>query len=156
MTFFLAMNFYAQENKRLNRPLYSLPKIMEPQNHSEVQLAARDSTKKSRSNPRSDLPNLDERKKTVPLETANTLLATEKGLFKIAHNGSNKPLWTEGAVKQILPVKNFVSSAQNSDLEKSSQNFYFITDKGILFSQDLENFELRNSGLPTLVMKKFD
>ena len=156
MTFFLAMNFYAQENERLNRPLYSLPKIMESQNHSEAQLAARDSTKKSRSNPRSDLPNLDERKKTVPLETANTLLATEKGLFKIAHNGSNKPLWIEGAVKQILPVKNFVSSAQNSDLEKSSQNFYFITDKGILFSQDLENFELRNSGLPTFVMKKFD
>ncbi|MDE5775849.1 MAG: hypothetical protein K2H67_03100, partial [Treponemataceae bacterium] len=132
MTFFLAMNLFAQENERLNRPLYSLPKIVEPQNNSEAQIVAKDSAKKSRGNSKLDLPNLDERKKTVPLETANTLLATEKGLFKITNNGSRAALWSEGAVRQILPVKKFVNDEQNSALEKSSQNFYFITDKGIL------------------------
>ena len=155
MTFFLAMNSFAQENERLNRPLYSLPKIVEGQN-SEAQVAARNSTKKSRGNSKSDLPNLNERKKTVSLETANTLLATEKGLFKISHNGSKIALWDKGEVRQILPIKNFSNNTLNPNFENSSQNFYFITDKGILFSQDLENFETRNSGLPTFVMKKFD
>lgn len=150
------MHFFAQENERLNRPLYSLPKIVEPQNQPETHLAAKNSAKKSRSNPKSNLPDLDEIKKTVSQETADTLLATEKGLFKIAHNGSRKPLWTEGAVTYILPVNNFVNGAENAALENAPHHFYFITDKGIVFSQDLEQFELRNSGLPTFVMKQFD
>lgn len=115
--------FFAQEDYYESKPLYSLPKIIEPQKDNAV------------------LVNKNATIKRVQIEeTKNTLLATEGGLKKINANGKQTTLWKDGSVQQILPVENA---------------FYFITSKGILYTSDLQNFELRNNGLPTYIIKKF-
>ncbi|MCR5495329.1 MAG: hypothetical protein K6F15_06785 [Treponema sp.] len=83
-------------------------------------------------------------------ETKNFLVASSKGLFKISPANSAMPLWTEGSVEQILRTEMLGEDG------KIIENWYFRTSKGILFSSDLENFELRNEGLPVLTLKRYD
>ncbi len=120
----LSAGFYAQTDSFESKPLYSLPKIIEPQRDAAPVVAKKSATIKR-----------------VQIEgTKNTLLAAESGLKKINPNGKQSFLWKEGSVQQILPVEN---------------SFYFVTSKGILYTSDLQNFELRNEGLPTYIIKKF-
>ena len=83
-------------------------------------------------------------------EGKNYLIASDKGLFKVLPNDSVVPLWTEGSVEQILRAE-----IKDENLN-SKEIWYFRTSKGILFSQDLQNFELRNDGLPFLTIKDYD
>lgn len=128
LAFAAAAGIYAQDDYYESKPLYSLPKIIDGQN------AIAKKTSPIEENTSATI------KRVQIDETKNTLLATENGLKKINANGKQTTLWKEGAVQQILPVEN---------------SFYFITSKGILYTSDLQNFELRNNGLPTYIIKKF-
>lgn len=83
-------------------------------------------------------------------ETKSFLVASSKGLFKINSVNSSLPLWVQGAVEQVLRTETLGEDG------KIIENWYFRTSKGILFSSDLENFELRNEGLPVLTLKRYD
>ncbi|MDE5897654.1 MAG: hypothetical protein K2H09_00035 [Treponemataceae bacterium] len=83
-------------------------------------------------------------------ETKAFLAGSSRGLFKITSGNSALPLWTDGAVEQI------VRTEIPSEDGKFHEVWYFRTDKGILFSSDLEHFELRNEGLPFLTLKSYD
>ncbi len=122
------LQLFAQEEYYETKPLYSLPKIIDGQNA----IAKKTSTQEENSNATIKRVQIE--------ETKNTLLATEGGLKKISASGKQTTLWKDGSVQQILPVENA---------------FYFVTSKGILYTSDLQNFELRNNGLPTYIIKKF-
>ena len=124
----MSAGIYAQDDFYESKPLYSLPKIVEPQKTDQNLFAKTNSASAATI------------KRVQVDETKGTLLATESGLKKINPNGKTTTIWKEGSVHQILPVENA---------------FYFITSKGILYSSDLQNFELRNNGLPTYIIKKF-
>lgn len=66
------------------------------------------------------------------------LIGSEKGLFYF--DGVHDPivLWSESDVRKIVPVEGGI---------------YLLTSKGIVYSEDLRNFEYRNKGLPTVVLK---
>ncbi len=81
-------------------------------------------------------------------ESKAFLVGTDKGLFRISAAGTSVPLWTEGGVEQIVRTE---TAGQDGTLIES---WYFRTSKGIVFSQDLSIFELRNEGLPSLTVKK--
>ena len=75
----LSASFYSQNDYVESKPLYSLPKIIEPQKDGSAFVAKKSSEQ-------------DEKKpatiKRVQIEeTKNTLLATEGGLKKISPNG---------------------------------------------------------------------
>ncbi len=78
------------------------------------------------------------------------LAGSNKGLFKISSSNQAIPLWTGGAVEQIF------RAALHGDDNEFHEVWYFRTSEGILFSGDLENFELRNNGLPILTLKKYE
>ncbi|MCR5045467.1 MAG: hypothetical protein K6A42_02680 [Treponema sp.] len=130
LTLAASVAFYAQNGSFESKPLYSLPKIIEPLKGDASILAKRNKDEKNGAT----------LKRVKIEETKNTLLATEAGLCKINPNGKQNYLWAEGSVQQILPVED---------------SFYFVTSKGILYTNDLEKFEYRNNGLPTYVIKKF-
>ncbi|MBR7064767.1 MAG: hypothetical protein IKI31_06455 [Treponema sp.] len=75
------------------------------------------------------------------------LAGSEKGLFKISRNGDAIPLWTDGKIEQIHHIE---------ESEKNTERWFFRTSKGILFSENLEAFELRNDGITFLTVKKYD
>lgn len=83
-------------------------------------------------------------------ETKTYLVGSNKGLFKVLPNDSIVALWEQGSVEQILRTEIF---DENSKLKEV---WYFRTSKGILFSSDLQNFELKNEGLPFLTIKNYD
>ncbi|MBQ5472793.1 MAG: hypothetical protein IIT58_12445 [Treponema sp.] len=83
-------------------------------------------------------------------ETGTILIGTAKGLFKYEGGHSALPLWTEGSVEQIVRIE-----VPNED-GTPGENWYFRTNEGILFSSDLETFELRNNGLPFLTIKNYE
>lgn len=70
------------------------------------------------------------------------------GLYKIAQSHAI-PLWTLGKVEQIA------SAHFPAEKNKTNDVWYFRTSLGILYSEDLEHFELRNNGIAPLVIKKF-
>lgn len=137
------------------------------------------------------------------------LVGTAEGLFRVTEDNIASPLWTMGAVEQIIEVTQKLKaplpdnkdstdpSSQNnldnkvndevvrSDLENDSSNtndsaiesesaavasnlttttttkiertaWYFRTSSGVLYSSDLNNFELRNEGLPFLTIKHYN
>lgn len=69
------------------------------------------------------------------------LAGCDAGLFRVRSSGVAEPLWTEGAVERLI---------------RAGDTWYFVTDKGIISSQDLVTFTERNEGLPTLMMKEYD
>ena len=132
----MSAQIFGQDDYYESKPLYSLPKILEGQN-ADASVLAKKNSEQAESKP---VPSAATIKRVQVEETKGTLLATESGLKKINANGKATTLWKEGSVQQILPVEN---------------SFYFITSKGILYTSDLQNFELRNNGLPTYIIKKF-
>ena len=82
---------------------------------------------------------IPEKKSTVKAQPF--LVGTDNGLFKVATNGNVEALWTKGKVDRIL---------------KTSSKWYFVTDKGIVVSEDLRNFSEKNNGLPFLTIKTYD
>lgn len=84
------------------------------------------------------------------IEGKTYLVGSDQGLFRINPNNTATPIWDEGAVEQIVRTE---LPAEN---DKVSEIWYFRTAKGILYSEDLTNFELRNEGLPFLTIKKYD
>lgn len=69
------------------------------------------------------------------------LIGTDAGLFRIMPSGMADPVWTEGKVERIL---------------KTSAQWFFLTEKGIVSSSDLQTFTYRNTGLPSLTVKQYD
>lgn len=101
-------------------------------------------------NPLYTLPKILPEKKDVSSKNnfEKGIIATEAGIYKVLNNNTYYPLWTEGKAKQILKIENTLS--------KNLNGFFFVTSKGILFSEDLKSFETRNSGLPVLTIKKYN
>lgn len=83
-------------------------------------------------------------------ESKSFIAGSSKGLFRISNSNTAVPIWTDGSVEQILRAE---VPTENG---KFQEIWYFRTSEGILFSSDLENFELRNNGLPFLTVKNFD
>lgn len=97
-------------------------------------------------NPLYTLPKIiADKKESSKSDYGKGIVATEKGIYKVLSNNSYYPLWTEGKAKQILKVEN-----------KNEECFYFVTSKGILYTEDFKKFETRNSGLPILTIKKYN
>jgi len=88
-------------------------------------------------------------KNTQP-QVESILAGNNSGLYKIFTNNTVVPLWTEGRVKQCLKTETFSVSGEKIE------NWYFVTSKGILYSNDLTNFELRNNGIPFLFLNKWN
>lgn len=81
----------------------------------------------------------------------NTLLAaSDKGLFRVTGTGVLMPLWTDGRVEQI------VRNEWTDENGIKTHEWFFRTSEGILYSNDLSKFELRNNGLAFLTIKKYD
>jgi hypothetical protein len=73
------------------------------------------------------------------------LTGSDKGLCGITPSGGQEILWSGGEVKKIIP-RNFAGTA----------GWVILTDRGILLSYDLENWEYRNQGLPVRRIKIFE
>ena len=75
------------------------------------------------------------------------LAGSEKGLYKINASRTAIPLWTEGKVSKIIRAE---------DKANSKIRWYFLTNQGIVSSDDLRKFDFRNDGLPFLTIKQYD
>ena len=96
------------------------------------------------------LPKNNTPTKSSASDSQHFIAGSDKGLFRIIKNKTLEPLWTDGKVKQILRVP------FSTDSDNNSFSWYILTNKGILYTTDLEHFELRNNGLPFLTVKKYD
>lgn len=84
-------------------------------------------------------------------EASQTYLAgSDKGLYRITANNTAMPLWTQGKVEQIVRIETIDDDGAIKEL------WYFRTSQGILYSEDLVNFELRNDGIESFMIKKYD
>ena len=77
------------------------------------------------------------------------LAGSENGLYKINSAKTAIPLWQGGKVSKILRVEEGEEGAKKT-------RWYFLTNQGILTSDDLTTFEFRNEGLPFLTIKQYD
>ena len=68
------------------------------------------------------------------------LVGSDNGLFRVTNRNSAIPLWTEGRVDQLVNLQN---------------GWLMRTAKGIFYTQDLKNFEERDTNLPFLTIKSF-
>jgi hypothetical protein len=75
----------------------------------------------------------------------NILAGTESGLFRITGGNLAIPLWTEGRVTHI-------EKAEDADGER----WYFITEKGLLTSRDLRNFQRCDTQIPYSLIKTYE
>ena len=68
------------------------------------------------------------------------LVGSDNGLFRVTNRNSAIPLWTEGRVDQLVNL---------------NDGWLMRTAKGIFYTQDLKNFEERDTNLPFLTIKTF-
>lgn len=64
------------------------------------------------------------------------LVGAASGLYRLGidqESGKVAPLWNDGSVRSIIPAR---------------EGWYFLGSQGVVFSQDLTNFENRSIGLP--------
>ncbi|MDR0709418.1 MAG: hypothetical protein LBF77_05070 [Spirochaetaceae bacterium] len=73
------------------------------------------------------------------------LAGSGQGLCGINPLGGQEILWSGGEVKKIIP-RNFAGTT----------DWVILTDRGILLSRDLKNWEYRNQGLPVRTIKIFE
>mgnify|MGYP002515765437 FL=1 len=94
----------------------------------------------------------DKKSETVQVnsQSKSYIIGTDKGLFRVSSPNNVVPIWAGGSVEQILRIE------LPNEEGKTVENWYFRTNKGILFSSDLQIFELRNEGLPFLTLKDYD
>lgn len=97
-----------------------------------------------------NLPEIVQTSGAGSIKNSMLLAGSDKGLFRVTDNNTAVPLWTEGKVEQILRIE----VPGDDGILRSS--LYFRTSKGILFTTDCVHFELRNNGLPFLLIKKYD
>lgn len=128
LSFILATLFFCVSaiHAEVMNPLYSLPTIAQNVRRNNSNQNARN------------------------ISDSAILAASDAGLFRVNERGTPVPLWTDGRVEQI--VRSEVVDEQGL----VSEQWFFRTSDGILFSKDLANFEMRNEGLPVLTIKKFD
>jgi hypothetical protein len=72
------------------------------------------------------------------------IIGSDEGLYGINPLGEKEILWSGGGVKKILSL----------DFDGTA-GWAILSDKGILFSRDLKNWEYRNQGLPVRIIKIF-
>ncbi|MDR2618957.1 MAG: putative glycoside hydrolase [Treponema sp.] len=70
------------------------------------------------------------------------ILGTSEGLTGLDQAGRSQTLWRGGAVRKIL--------------RSGSGSWALLSDKGILVSEDLRNWEERNQGLPVRTLKIYE
>ena len=87
-------------------------------------------------------------------ETDVFLVGSDNGLFKVTSTNNVIPLWTEGRVDQIVRV-NLPEFIGNS-IAGTKEGWFFRTQKGLFFSEDLKTFTERDNGLAFLTIKKYD
>ena len=87
-------------------------------------------------------------------ETDVFLVGSDSGLFKVTSSNNVIPLWTEGRVDQIVRVS--LPEFVGHSIEGSKDGWFFRTQKGLFFTEDLKTFEERDNGLPFLTIKKYD
>ncbi len=97
-----------------------------------------------------ELPPLPQGEQSLNIGTQDIITGNDNGLFRIIGNNTALPLWTDGKVKQIYRTE-LVTIAGDM-----TEQWYFITSKGILYSSDLKKFEFRNNGLPKLILHQFE
>jgi hypothetical protein len=69
------------------------------------------------------------------------IAGTDTGLYGINRYGAVNPFWTGGKIRKILRV---------------GDSWAILSDKGVLVSPDLSQWESRNSGLPEKTIKVYD
>ena len=82
------------------------------------------------------------------------LVGSDSGLFKVASTNNVIPLWTQGRVDQIVRVSlpEFIGNA----IAGSKDAWFFRTQKGLFYSEDLKTFIENDNGLAFLTVKKYD
>ncbi len=81
-----------------------------------------------------------ENQQVQPTPYASTLIGDKNGLYQVSSTNQLVPVWQEGAVDKIM----------------YADGWYFLTTKGVFFSNNLRDFEERNRGLPFSTIKNFD
>ena len=92
-------------------------------------------------------PSYEVKQDSASPSRAYILAGSESGLYKINASKTAIPLWQGGKVSKILRTEN---------KDNGQVRWYFLTNEGILCSEDLSSFELRNEGLPFLTIKEYD
>ena len=82
------------------------------------------------------------------------LVGSDSGLFKVTSSNNVIPLWTEARVDQIARVK--LPEYIGNSIAGYTEGWFFRTQKGLFFSQDLKTFIERDTGLPFLTIKKYN
>ncbi|MDR3284075.1 MAG: hypothetical protein LBS97_02725 [Treponema sp.] len=86
------------------------------------------------------LPSLDDSR-----VIQNILTCTESGLYRITGGDLAVPLWTEGQVTHIERIQ-----------DDEGEKWFFITEKGLLTSRDLQSFERCDTSIPYHAVKTID
>jgi hypothetical protein len=84
----------------------------------------------------------------VPESSREMLVGTNEGLFAVDSSGTLTALWSGGSVKKILSLP-----ATTGDT--GTHTWIILGSEGILISNDLQNWEKRNQGLPVKTIKVF-
>ncbi|MBR1721702.1 MAG: hypothetical protein IJ727_04335, partial [Treponema sp.] len=92
-------------------------------------------------------PSYEVKQDSPSLSGSFILAGSESGLYKINASKTAIPLWQGGKVSKILRTEN---------KDTGRLKWYFLTSEGILCSEDLISFELRNEGLSFLTIKQYD
>lgn len=82
------------------------------------------------------------------------LVGSDSGLYKITSSNNVIPLWTEARVDQIVKVR--MPEFIGNSIAGSKDAWFFRTQKGLYYSEDLKTFTARDKGLPILKIKKYD
>lgn len=96
----------------------------------------------------------EQKEEYTPSAPAPVFLAgNEAGLFSIhSTTGGAALLWQEASVSKIIRKADYAGVSTGN---AASAGWYFLTGKGVVFSENLSSFETRNSGLPFRTMKKY-
>ena len=78
------------------------------------------------------------------------LVGSDSGLYKVTSSNNVIPLWTEARVDQIVRV-NLPEYIGNS-IAGTKEGWFFRTQKGLFYSEDLKTFIERDNGLPFLTI----
>ena len=81
------------------------------------------------------------------------LVGSDSGLYKVTSSNNIIPLWTEARVDQIARVS--LPEYIGNSIAGSKEGWFFRTQKGLFFSDDLKTFTEKDNGLPFLTIKKY-
>ena len=87
-------------------------------------------------------------------ETEVFIVGSDSGLFKVTSSNNVIPLWTEARVDQITRVS--LPEYIGNSIAGYKDGWFFRTQKGLFFSEDLKTFVEKDNGLPFLTIKKYN